>query len=603
MIQRMNHPRGALRPSLLILVALLAGTGGTANAQCEKQELNASDGMASDDFGGSVDVDGNRAIVGSDDEGVAVNDQGAAYVFSFDGTTWTEDQKLVSPSPGSRYHLGASVAISGDTAIAGVPEDDDVFTRAGSVEVWRHDGATWVHLQELVASDPGDGDRFGWDVDSTDSHIVVGAKFNDDTASNSGSAYVFSFNGLNWVEDQKLVGSDASQNAQFGDAVAIDGGVIVVGAWQDEGAPGGFSRGAAYVYRFNGASWVEEQKLTASDASDFRWFGRSVDVDGSLITVGAYAADVGGLDGGAVYVYRYNGSTWDEETKLTASDAADGDELGWSCAISGDKVFGGARRAEGAGVFTGTTYAFENTGGTTWAEVGEFFAADGGGSDEFGVHMAADGDHVIVGAWAHDPGGSSNAGAAYYFSSGANCSLGTPFCFGDGSDGAICPCANFTTAGVQPAGCEHTALGLDLGGRVTASGLASVADDTDGTPSLIMDVTGGFPNEFGMFVSGTSTFGAPAPVQLQNGVLCITPNLDLNRYFAAPAAPFTLDLSGAGSNAYSLADADNANLPATTAPGVTIHYQFWFRDNPGAGGGPCGQGANLTSGESVTWAI
>ena len=182
--------------------------------------------------------------------------------------------------------------------------------------------------------------------------------------------------------------------------------------------------------------------------------------------------------------------------------------------------------------------------------------------------------------------------------------LGAAFCFGDGSDGASCPCGNSTSIGAQPAGCEHTSLLSNLGGRIEADGNASFADDTDGTPSLRLKVISGYPNEFGMYVSGTS-FSAFGPIGT-NGFLCIQPDAELNRYFAAPAAPFALDANGDGDNistGFSMAAADNANLPATTAAGVTIWYQFWFRDNPGAGGGACSAGSNLTSGVRIVWDI
>ena len=182
--------------------------------------------------------------------------------------------------------------------------------------------------------------------------------------------------------------------------------------------------------------------------------------------------------------------------------------------------------------------------------------------------------------------------------------LAVPFCLGDGTDRVVCPCGNYTTAEVQPSGCEHSKPGGNSGARIEAEGVASVADDIDGTPSLSLAVRNGYPNEFGMFVSGTSRSHAGSIGT--NGALCISPDGDLNRYFAAPATPFQLDEMGNGDNVaagFSMAQADNENLPATTVPGATLYYQFWYRDAPSLNGGPCGTSSNLSSGVSVLWGV
>src|SRR5262249_6828386 len=137
----------------------------------------------------------------------------------------------------------------------------------------------------------------------------------------AGAAYVFKFDGTQWVQKQKLTASDGAQSDNFGVSVAIDGNVILVGSYHADSPA--VDAGAAYVFRFNGTTWVEEAKLTASDAAAGDAFGRAVAVKDDVTAVGAPLDDLtSGTDAGSVYVYRYKGSIllWQEEQKLPASD-------------------------------------------------------------------------------------------------------------------------------------------------------------------------------------------------------------------------------------------------------------------------------------------
>jgi len=185
-------------------------------------------------------------IVGSGDEEKTLNAAGSAYIFRPTAGSWVEEQELTRPIAGSSYHFGQAVAIDGDGAVCGAPDDDDFASRAGSIELFHFKGMSWVHSQRLPASDTAASDRFGWSVDIAGNALVVGAKFDDDVVSSSGSAYVFRCNGVTWVQDQKLTAPDPAQNAQFGNAIAMDDNLIVVGAWQDDDA--GFFTGGADAF-------------------------------------------------------------------------------------------------------------------------------------------------------------------------------------------------------------------------------------------------------------------------------------------------------------------------------------------------------------------
>ena len=196
---------------------------------------------------------------------------------------------------------------------------------------------------KLTAGDAAGGDQFGQPVSVDGRRAIVGAALDGF----EGSAYVFQRTGKSWSQEAKLTASDAATFDFFGFSSSISGDVAIVGAIGDDGFTG-----SAYVFRRNGASWSEEAKLTVTDGAAGDQFGRTAYLDGDLAIVGAIGDD--GFTGSA-YVFRWNGTTWIQEQKLTASDGALDDRFGTSVSISGDWAIVGGVRDDG---FTGSAYAF-----------------------------------------------------------------------------------------------------------------------------------------------------------------------------------------------------------------------------------------------------
>ena len=256
---------------------------------------------------------------------------------------------------------------------------------------------------------------FGGSVALNGDVAVVGAWGDDDAAGGScGSAYVYRFDGVAWAEEEKLTASDAAAGDQFGYSVGASGDVAVVGAWLADCAAG-VACGAAYVYRFNGTSWIEEAKLTAPDAAAQDYFGTSIAVDADLIVVGAYEDDcVSGTGCGAAYVYRYDSTPpahWEQEAKLTASDADQGDWFGASVSASNQIVAVGAYgddcpEDEGD---CGAAYVYRYDGGA-WIEESKLSGADG-----YGYPVSINVDHLVVGAPWRACSAGSDCGEAYIY--------------------------------------------------------------------------------------------------------------------------------------------------------------------------------------------
>ncbi len=335
---------------VLSIAAILIGSVALdqALAVTEDFKLTASDGSENDYLGYSLSVDEDVLVVGAFGDDDAGEDSGSAYVFRFDGTNWVEEAKITAPDAAAYDMFGHSVSVSGDVMVVGAYGDDDAGDNSGSAYVYRFDGTNWVQEAKLNASDGAEGDIYGYSVSVYEDVIVIGAWLDDDS---TGSAYVYRFDGTNWIEEAKLIASDAWFEHYFGFSVSVNGELIVVGAIPED------DPGSTYTYRFDGTSWVEEQKIVASDGDMNDEFGNSVSVSRDVIVIGA---DLGPDYKGAAYVYRFDGANWVEEKKLITSDATGVPYFGESVSTNGYVIAVGTRSLESA-----YAYRFD---GTDWIE-------------------------------------------------------------------------------------------------------------------------------------------------------------------------------------------------------------------------------------------
>jgi hypothetical protein len=321
--------------------------------------------------------------------------------------------KLVAPGGGPGAQVGETAALSGDFAVLGAPFHDAVGANSGAAYVFRRvGGVSWASVQRLTPHDLAPGDYFGDAVAVSGNTVLVGSPFDDDLSDASGSAYVFEWNGSSWVQAQKLLASDGSALDLFGSAVAIGGDLAVVGAYEDDDPY--FGAGSAYVFRRTAGTWIETAKLKASDSAVDDRFGWAVATDGVRVIVGARDHDAGGEDGGAAYIYEEWSGQW-LQRKLTANDGAAFHSFGTSVAIQGNRALVGSVRATGSASFSGAAYVFDRLPSGTWIQTAKLSAPGQLPNDQFGWSVALDGDRAIVGARLHDAPGALDSGAAYFF--------------------------------------------------------------------------------------------------------------------------------------------------------------------------------------------
>lgn len=320
----------------------------------QQAELTASDGAADDKFGWrhalALSGDGNTALIGAQTAGF----DGAAYVFvrSANGS-WSQQTKLT----GIGYSFGADVALSndGNTALIGA---EGYYGYRGQALAYKRTGATWNQMGLMLsASDAAEGDYFGNSVtlSGNGTTALIGA-FNKTVGGNAGqgAAYLFIWNGSAWIQSQRLTATAGAAYDNFGCGVALsnDGTIAVVGSLAAD-TVSATNTGQAIVYKWNGSSWLGVQVLEC--ANDNFNFGTAVSIsnDGSIILV--YVPGYNSKQG-AAYIFKWNGSQWVQQQILTGLNSAMSEQSGnfFGLALSGDgtTAFLGADRknlSEGAG--------------------------------------------------------------------------------------------------------------------------------------------------------------------------------------------------------------------------------------------------------------
>jgi hypothetical protein len=389
-----------------------------ARGQCQQAKLIASDAAVSENFGNSVAVDVDTAVVGvARDDHVGGADAGSAYAFVRTGGIWTEQAKLIASDAAASDQFGYSVAVSGDTAVVGAFQDDHAGgTNAGSAYIFTRSGTTWTEQAKLIASDAAANDNFGRSVAISGDTAVVGS-YNDDHAGgvDAGSAYVFVRAGTIWTEQAKLT-AGAAANDKFGVSVAISGDTTVIGAY----LAGPSDAGAAHFFDRTGSVWTYYGSLTSLEVAANDFYGYSVALSGNTAVIGAYGDDnILGTDAGSAYVWVRSGANWFAEGRMSDPDASANDRFGISVAVSGDKAVVGEYFDDTYGMDAGSAFIFfdplPGTFGNNWTQQAKLTAADPVVGAYFGHSVAMSGDTTIVGADSDTHAGGFQAGSAYIF--------------------------------------------------------------------------------------------------------------------------------------------------------------------------------------------
>jgi hypothetical protein len=308
-------------------------------------------GHFEDLFGDSVGLIGNTAVIGAVNSSEAGTFAGAVYVL--DLATGQQRAKLLPFTfPGefpSFQSFGFDVGLSNTHIAVGAPGDVERDSGAGAM--YLYNAASLGLVAKVFASDADFADNFGRAVAISGATAVATSPFDDDLGEDSGSAYVF--DASTGVQLLKLLPADGAQSDIFGLSVAINGNVVAVGAPYHDAL--GTDSGA--VYLFDAISGAQLAKVVPEDGAAGDLFGFSVALDGTRLVVGAPLDDDSALDAGSAYVFDVPAGT--PLAKLRASDANVQDALGTRVAISGNLIVAGVSNDDDLGAESGSAYIFQ----------------------------------------------------------------------------------------------------------------------------------------------------------------------------------------------------------------------------------------------------
>ena len=382
-------------------LALFIAVAAPARGQVinEDTKLLAGDGAAYDRFGLSIAIDNGVVAVGAhwhEDNGIQ---SGSAYLFN--AATGAQIAELLPSDAASDDRFGVSIAVDNGVVVVGARLDDDNGTDSGSAYLFN--ASTGAQLAKLLPTDGVAGDNFGFSIAIDNGVVAVGA---DSVGSYSGSACLF--NASTRQQFAKLRPSDLHASSFFGGSIAIDNGVVAVGARGDRELDGNhpYVPGSGAAYLFNAATGTQIAKLLPSDGTMGDQFGFSIAIGNGIVAIGAPQDDDAGSGSGAAYLF--NASTGTQIAKLLPSDGASGNNFGDSIAIDNGVVAVGAFYDDDNGFDSGSAYLFNAATGT---QIAKLLASDAVYLELLGRSVAIDNGVVAVGA----PDSSSRSGSAYLF--------------------------------------------------------------------------------------------------------------------------------------------------------------------------------------------
>jgi len=350
--------------------------------------LLPADGTPDDQFGWSIAVDGDTAVVGAWKDSDAGDRHGSVYVFARSGETWALETKLLAADVQTLHRYGWAVGVSGDTIVVGAFGDGTNGVNSGAAYIYTRTDTGWAQQAKLFASDARSNLEFGRDVAIDADTVVIGAPgdFGD-------AAYVFTRDGTAWSQQARLTnGAAPTLLSDFGFSVDISADTVVVGDYiADDFA------GAAYVFTRDAGVWSLQGELIGQEVAPADVFGRDVAIDGDTVIVGAYEDDNNGTRSGSAFIFHRTGSAWAQQAWLLPGDGNTGDFFGVQVDIDAERCVVGSINSDDAGDNAGSVYVYARSNGV-WYPQDELYKTNPANQDRFGSSVALSGATLAAGA-------------------------------------------------------------------------------------------------------------------------------------------------------------------------------------------------------------
>lgn len=398
----------------------------------QRNYLKASNTGSNDLFGYSLAFDGDTLAVGAyledsyatgidgDQTDNSADGSGAVYIFTRSGDDWRQQAYIKGNMAASGRQFGRALALHGNVLAVGAPFDGNAgtdtasgrATDSGAVHVFRRNAQIWREEAYLKAGNAAPGDLFGISVALSGNRLAVGAHMEDsaatgingdatdDSAENSGAAYVFVHRDGHWLQEAYIKSTHPQAAAGFGNSLTLDADTLAVGAHLENNG-----NGAVYLYTRGNSGWQPHARLTAPTPAKNDLFGSSLALDADTLAVGAYLEDgtVAGRgaaeNSGAVYVYVRGKENWSQQAYLKASSGGPEHRFGRSIALAGDTLVIGSyledRQASGINSEpaaqrspeSGAVYVFTRND-SQWTQRAYIKASNARSGDMFGYSAA-----------------------------------------------------------------------------------------------------------------------------------------------------------------------------------------------------------------------
>lgn len=374
----------------------------------ETQVLFPAENLLFSRFGASVSLITDRILIGSPNEGE--DSAGAAYVYDYNNSNWELTQRFQSDDVQSSDNFGWSVSLQNNTAIISAPNDDDLGDNSGAAYLFNFDGLSWQQTAKIVAEDSFAGERFGHRVDIDQQRLVVGSDISANAVTNNSFVYIFELINGNWLFTQKL--TEGSNQSQFGSSVNLNGNYLVVGATSYPFCCN--KTGAVFLYEYLNGSWERQRTIVPASESNSSRFGSSVVITDSQILVGANRHQGGAVNSGSVFWYTNENNNGVENDFISIENHGYLNNFGISIKLDGKTLMSGAPDRFFNPELPGSVYVF-NKNNLSWIQSQKLVASDATTGDYFGHAISLEGDRALISAPKDFVINAEESGVIYYF--------------------------------------------------------------------------------------------------------------------------------------------------------------------------------------------
>lgn len=376
----------------------------------ESQKLFMEDGRNGDSFGYSVDLSENRLIIGAyREEDTGFTNSGSAYIYDLNDGIWSLSQKLTTTIKNSYDYFGFSVSINGDHALIGAYGNDAISEDAGAAYIFDYNGSEWTQSSMLLPLINNNPKNFGSSTKLHNNQAIIGVLYHNNNGFDSGAAYIFEQTNQQWLQTQIIRPNDGDTQDLFGFSLGASSTALFISSIVDD--DNGPNSGSVYTFKQNNGLWSQDEKLNSNEiiGSTQDSFGISVSFKGNRVAIGAHLDDDKGYNSGSVYIFDLINDSWNLTQKITANDIDENSYFGYSVSLSGDRLLIGAPQ----GIFVGTgdigsAYIFDLIDGI-WTQTQKINASDGIIDNRFGFSVSLEQNRALVGAY------SDNSGSAYIY--------------------------------------------------------------------------------------------------------------------------------------------------------------------------------------------